>query len=172
MKPQTLCYCCLLLLAVSLCAPLCVAQEIQIENVPDEIADSLALPGFAQNYSINGSMNPFYLRGDFDGDKMPDYAVWIKEKKSGSIGMAIWLSSRKKFSILGAGTPFYISGAQKNLDFLNFWRLFPKKSVEQGAGVGKPPKLLGDAILTGKAESASGIIYWTARKFVWYPQGD
>jgi hypothetical protein len=149
------------------------AQEIVEENVPSEIAMAIELGPFAQSYSIDGSVNPFYLRGDFDGDGKADYAIRIKSKRSGELGFAIWLSSQKKIVVLGAGIPFKVSGqTATNLEVLNTWKVYPKRPVERGVASGPPPRLIGEAILAGKKESASGLIYWSGKSFVWYQQGD
>ena len=149
------------------------AQSIQTENIPEEFLRSASSGPFARSYGLDGAMNPFYLRGDFDGDAQPDYAFWIKSKKHGEVGIAVWLSSLQGYRILGAGTPFKVSGlAVSNLDFLNTWQIYGKGPVERGVEAGSPPHLLGDALLVGKSESASGLIYWNGKSFVWYQQGD
>jgi hypothetical protein len=166
------CNTCTLLMVFFLAAS-CTAQEIEIENVPDEALTDIELGAFGQTYVLNGAMNPFYLRGDFDGDGKPDYAFWIKTKATGEVGIAVWLTSQRKLVVLGAGKLFNIAGANEtNLNFLNTWKVFGKKPVERGVGAGPPPKLVGDAILAGKQESASGLIYWNGKSFAWYQQGD
>lgn len=149
------------------------AQEVDIENIPDDILEAVELGQFAQSYTLDSSMNPFYLRGDFDGDGMIDYAVRIRAKTTKESGIAIWLSSLHRFVFLGAGTSLKVSGsATANLDFLNTWQVYGKKPVERGVESGPPPHLVGEAILVGKRESASGLIYWSGKSFVWYQQGD
>ena len=156
----------LLIVFVSLC--LCgvptIGQEIGVsnENVPHDVLMQLETGPFEQAYSISGRINPFYLRGDFDGDGKPDYAVLVTAKKDQTRGIAIWLSSRKQMFVLGAGTPFRINASQeKSLDWIDYWEVYGKKRVEQGVEAGPPPKLSGEAILIGKMESASGLIYWS-----------
>jgi len=34
------------------------------------------------------------------------------------------------------------------------------------------PKLRGDALLVGKSEAASALIYWNGKRYVWLQQGD
>jgi hypothetical protein len=149
------------------------SQQVEPENVPHEVAEAVGLGSFAHTYKIDGTMNPFYLRGDFDGDGRPDYAIRIRSKVGNSSGIAIWLSSLKTLHILGAGIPFTVSRlAVKNLDFLNTWEVYGKRPVEHSVESGPPPRLLGEAILAGKRESASGLIYWNGKSFVWYQQGD
>jgi hypothetical protein len=148
-------------------------QKIEIENIPDEALEAVEQGPFAQSYSLDGTMNPFYLRGDFDGDGKADYAFRIKSKHDGALGIGIWLSSQRKFIILGAGVPFLVAGSKaSDLSVLNTWQVYDKKTVERGVEAGSPPRFIGEAILVGKRESASGLIYWTGKRFVWYQQGD
>jgi hypothetical protein len=75
--------------------------------------------------------------------------------------------------LLGAGVPFKVSGSVvSNVDFLDTWQVYGKRQVERGGESGLPPRLLGEAILAGKRESGSGIIYWNGKSFAWYQQGD
>lgn len=149
------------------------SQEVEVENVPDDILQSVELGQFAHSYIVDGSVNPFYLRGDFDGDGKIDYAVRIKSKATRESGIAIWLSGLHNFMFLGAGTAFKMSGSSvSNLGFLNIWQVYGRKPIERGVESGPPPHLVGEAILVGKRESASGLIYWSGKSFVWYQQGD
>lgn len=148
-------------------------QEVEAENIPNEILEAVELGQFAETYVIDTSLNPFYLRGDFDGDGKIDYALRIKSKANNSSGIAIWLSSVRKFTVLGSGTPFKVANSQvSNLDFLNTWQVYGRRPVERGVAAGPPPRLVGEAILAGKRGSASGLIYWNGKSFVWYQQGD
>ena len=126
------------------------------------------------NCPTSSVLDPFYLRGDFDGDGLPDYACLITSSDGLKRGIAVWLSSNPKarFQILGAGVPFQY-GAEKS-DDLNFnaWHVYGKRLVGQGASQEKPPRLRGEAILVEVKESASGLIYWNGKSFAWYQQGD
>ena len=154
------------------CAYITKAQGVD-ENVPSDVQMQFTEGTFAKAYSISGQINPFYLRGDFDGDGKPDYAILVVSKKDQSKGIAIWLSSKKKIFVLGAGSPFKCGGAvTTNLDFIDYWEVYGKKPVEEGVEAGPPPKLIGEALLVEKRESASGLIYWNEIRFVWYQQGD
>ena len=150
-----------------------MAQEVETENVPNEVLEAVELGQFAKSYALDGSVNPFYLRGDFDGDGKIDYAFRVKSKADSAAGIAVWLSSLHKLVVLGAGVPFKVSGSlTSNLDFLNTWQVYGKRPIEQGVESGPPPHLLGEAILAGKRESASGLIYWNGKSFLWYQRGD
>ena len=162
-----------LLVLLVVFSPLIKAQEVETENIPGQILQIVELGAFAQLYAADGSINPFYLRGDFDGDGKPDYAIRVKSRTGAKSGIAIWLSSQARFAILGAGVPFKVSGSLvSSIDILNCWQVYGKRNVERGVEAGTPPHLLGEAIVAGKCGSASGLIYWNGESFVWYQQGD
>lgn len=173
MRLSEKCIFCFALILVVFCGPYLRAQSLECENIPESIIQSGAWAHFADTYMLDGAMNPFYLRGDFDGDGKPDYALWIKAKTGGATGIAIWLSTKHKFVILGAGSPFRFAGStESNFDNLNVWQVYGKRSVERGVEAGAPPHLIGEAILVGRTESGSGLIYWNRKVFKWYQQGD
>ena len=158
---------------LAMCGHYCLAQGLKAENIPHEVQAAVESKRFSDLYTLDERMNPFYLRGDFDGDGKPDYALWIKSKVGGETGIAIWLSSRHEFIVLGAGKPFRFSGAtESNFDNLNIWEVYGKRPIERGAEAGSPPSLIGEAILVGRSESGSGLIYWAGKSFKWYQQGD
>jgi len=141
------------------------ADDVSVFNIPEPLA--VCLKTVSGRYKISGRINPFYLRGDFDGDGRADYAALITNAK-GERGLAICRAASRAPDIVGAGT------ALNKLTDLSFdaWMVFPKGPVEKGVGEGSPPKLLGDAISIIWSESASALLYWDGRKFSWYQQGD
>lgn len=44
-------------------------------NIPEKLQTELTMGPLAAAYAISDRINPFYLRGDFDGDGKPDYAI-------------------------------------------------------------------------------------------------
>lgn len=115
--------------------------------------------------AITSRLNPFYLRGDFDGDGRPDYAVLIA-RDNGPKGIMACLSSLRRPVVLGAGAPF---GDMNDLDF-DAWRVYPKGPIKRSEAA--PPVLRGDAILMIWEERASALAYWDGKRFRWYQQGD
>ncbi len=134
-------------------------------NVPSEVGRCMKSLG--PSYAISGKINPFYLRGDFDGDGKADYAVLVRNGEQQ--GVMICRSVASKPIVLGAGTEF---NKMKDLNF-NAWQVHPKRRrVEKGVEEAKVPILIGDAILLQWEESASALVYWNGKQFVWYQQGD
>ena len=117
-------------------------------------------------YGIEHKITPESLRGDFDGDGKPDQALVVA--RSGKQGVLICRSGAPTPIVLGAGTAFH---EMDNLDF-TAWRIHAKNQpVARGAGARRIPSLAGDAIYL-EWESASALVYWNGKRFVWYQQGD
>jgi hypothetical protein len=146
---------------VSLCGQ---NNHVSEYNVPDTVRE--CLHSLDDVYKVSGRINPFYLRGDFDGDGTADYAVLVV--KGLQKGVVICRGDPPKAAVLGAGSPFQ---GTKDLDF-DAWLVYRRMPVEQGVGEGPPPKLTGEAIEIAWEEKASGLIYWNGRRFAWYQQGD
>jgi len=141
----------------------------QLDTVPDWARAVIERPDFAKTYDLDGHINPFCQRADFDGDGKLDFATFIRERSSGKIGIAFIHHSSGAVYIVGAGKPG-IHG--DDYAWVDAWRVFEKGIVAQGAGEGPPPKLKGDALLIFKTEAASAILWWTGTTYRWYQQGD
>ena len=134
-------------------------------NVPDEVAQCMNSLG--SDYTISTRLNPFYLRGDFDADQKADHAVLIQ--KGNQRGIAICRTGAAKPVLLGAGIEF---NKMKDFNF-DAWLVYSKsRPMERGVGEGPPPTLIADAILLQWEESASALVYWNGKRFLWYQQGD
>jgi len=144
-------------------------------NIPEPLRPVIDAPAFKAAFEIGTWLNPFYLRGDFDGDGSLDYAILVKRRSDSKKGIAIWLSGKSSSGIivLGAGTKARAGGGETDdWDFFDSWQVYGKRPVLRGVGEGKPPKLIGEAILVERTESASGLLYWDGKQFRWYQQGD
>jgi hypothetical protein len=155
----------LLVLCVTAAMPAQKTSSVPEFRLPISVNHCVKMLG--PSYTISTKVKPFYLRGDFDGDGKWDYAVLVRH--SGQQGLVICRASSEKPILLGAGMSFH---NMKDLNF-NAWQTHSKAHpVEEGVEAGKPPILLGDAILIEWEESASAIVYWNGKQFVWYQQGD
>jgi hypothetical protein len=143
---------------------LCLAGVAPAAEIPDAIAACLAKAG--AGYEVSRKVTPSYLQGDFDGDGKPDCAVIVTRGRAQ--GVAVCRANGAPPVVLGAGAPF---NDMKDLDFTS-WQVHGKnRRVARGFGAGRAPALLGDALLL-EWESASAIVYWSGRRFLWYQQGD
>ena len=112
-------------------------------------------------------MNPFYLRGDFNGDGKIDVAVLVKQRSTGKVGIAIINGAPGKITILGAGTTSGNGG--DDFEWMDSWEIYSKGRMPNGTSV---PKLRCDALLVIKSEAASALICWNGKRYVWLQQGD
>jgi len=145
-----------LLLLLALLCGIPLRAEVDAYNVPKVVNSCIA--GIQhRDFELSDRMNPFYLRGDFDGDRKEDYAVLIKQISSDKSGILICFGGRRHHVRIGAGTPFVFEGLQfDNLEYFDAWDIeepdadFPRDRIH----------------LVAK-ESASGWIYWDGREFKW-----
>jgi hypothetical protein len=140
-------------------------------NLPDNLYHFYNQDKIRTNYKINRDLNPFYLRGDFDGDGKIDYALAVIESKTNKKGILIYHTGTTKHFLAGAGKAIP-NGHGDDYPWMDAWEVSDEKTIEQGITDMKPPKLLGEAILVQKLESASGLIYWDGKEYKWYQQGD
>jgi hypothetical protein len=128
-------------------------------NLPDEVRD-LYEQKIKKDYSLRTDVNPFYLKGDFDGDKKLDYAINVIERKTNKKGIVIYHTGTSKHFIIGAGQPF--NGRHPGDDFwwMDAWKVTVDKNKKA------------NGILVIKTESSSGLIYWTGQKYNWQQEGD
>jgi hypothetical protein len=133
-------------------------------DIPAVVAACLAKAGPA--HVAHRKLDRYALRGDFDGDGKPDQAVVVTRNRQQ--GVIVCRGRGDLLAVLGAGAAFH---EMTNLDFTG-WRVHPRQQrVARGFGARRPPALAGDALLL-EWESASGLVYWNGKRFVWYQQGD
>jgi hypothetical protein len=127
--------------------------------------------GIRSKVEIEKKQNPFYLRGDFDGDNQPDYAVAVRDRKTRRLGVLIFTAKGKTF-MLGANNPQKVSDFP-NDDFVSSnWMVYTKQESAEvynpDTGVhiiSFPPK--GESIVMVHNEGATCLIYWDGEKFKW-----
>ena len=115
-------------------------------------------------------MNPSYLGGDFNGDGKIDVAVLVTQRSTGKLGIAIIHGATDKVAILGAGVG--IGNGGDDFEWMDYWQVYPKDRVALGSGETTVPRFRGEALLVGKSEAASALIYWNGKRYVWLQQGD
>jgi len=141
-------------------------------NLPEELYHYYNQDKIKTIYSIRTDLNPFYLRGDFDGDKKQDYALSIVEKNTDKKGILVYHTGTNTHYIVGAGRSLSNGNGGDDYNWMDAWKVYVDKEVEIGVGETTKITLKGEAILAIKVESASGLIYWTGREYKWYQQGD
>jgi hypothetical protein len=139
-------------------------------NLPEWACQVVKLKKLDEKYTPAIHLNPFFLSGDFDGDNRTDIAILIKNKTSGETGIAIIHWKNRAVFILGAGNPTPNYGS--NFDWMDMWSLYPKGKTLKSFHEDYRPTLHGDALHVGKSESATGVIFWNGKKYIWYQETD
>ena len=125
------------------------------------------------NLILDTEFNPFYLRGDFDGDKKPDYAIWMRRKAGGIAGIVI-CAGNSSVHLLGSG----ITGGKKFSDMDNddfsplYWEVATKQETNEMATwkcyVPDPfPKIENESIKLIWREGENTLIYWDGKQYKW-----
>jgi len=142
----------------------------QLYNVTETFERAISKGPLAKDYEVSFHLNPFYLRGDFNGDGEIDVAVLVKQRSTGKLGIAIIHGGTSKVAILGAGARLGNGG--DDFEWMDNWQVYPKGRVARWTDEPSLPRLQGEALLVGKSEAASGLIYWDGKRYVWFQQGD
>jgi hypothetical protein len=142
----------------------------ELWNTPDWVLELVGKKQFDRTYRFIARLNPYYLRGDFNGDGRPDMAVLIERLSDKKQGIAIFHFGESTIRVVGAGRA--LNNGEDEFSWMDAWQVWPKMPVGQGVEEGPPPKLRGEALYVEKTESASAIIYWNGQKYLWYQQGD
>lgn len=123
----------------------------------------------AQTHEIACYLNPFYVRGDFDGAGELDLAVLVVQKSTGKRGILVVHRPDMTAHLLGAGTSFGNGG--DDFYWMGYWRVeqAPRKPNVWDEPL---PALKGEALYVAKPEAASAWIGWNGRGYVWYQGAD
>lgn len=148
-------------------------------NLPDAVAKAFRAEGLLKKFRLSDTVNPFYLRGDFDGDGKPDYAILLESRESKHREIAVVLSRAPKVAIVGAGGFRVRVEAGKDsyffddFDWMDAWQVEAKQHLDKSEFNPKvPAQMQGEGILAEKTEAAGGIIYWDGKQFRWYQTSD
>jgi len=142
----------------------------QSGNIPESAIKLFQTTGLDRQYEFSPHLKPVYLTGDFDGDGKPDIAILVLQKSSKKIGIAVCHSSSSKVLFIGAGT--VVGNGGDNFEWMDIWRVTPKAKAARQVGRAAAALLKGDALYVEKSESASALIYWNGRRYLWRQQGD
>jgi len=148
-------------------------------NLPDDVRKKLDKAKFFDHYELSEGVNPFYLRGDLDGDGKPDYAILVSAKKTNNRFIVICRTGSKNIDILTNRNKRIIFDATRlapsnmNFNWMDAWQITPRQDLDENELNEKTaPPMSGEGILAEKTESASVIIYWTGKGYHWYQMGD
>jgi hypothetical protein len=158
-----------LAVALALAPALAGAQPLPlVDQLPAWAAKPWAAASAANGIEISGGVNPFYQRGDFDGDGRADLAILVRAKATGKIGI-LMLHRAGKPELLGAGRPFGNGG--DDFAWIDQWSVDDGGSSARRRGsstAGEPA----DALWVAKEGAASALIRYRNNRYVWRQQGD
>jgi hypothetical protein len=143
-----------------------LAQEADDFNIPQPIRSCFDNRHLTVEYKIFPKINPFYLRGNFDGDRKLDYAVYVKQRRTEKEGIIICHGGTSEIAVIGAGTSFPFEGGHMfdDLQDFNVWKV-----LEPGSIPGL--KMHSESIYLGGKEAGGGAIYRKKGKYVWLQLG-
>jgi hypothetical protein len=140
-------------------------------QVPALMDTCLQSPTVRKRVSLSMQVNPFYLRGDFDGDSRPDYAIAVKGLKSGKMRVLVCTAAKGTF-VLGreeSGQAF--SSMPADNFFAPNWMVYTRAEVRELTSYTSnvPAPILG---LRGEAiamvwEDGISMIHWDGQRFRW-----
>jgi hypothetical protein len=114
----------------------------QLHDIPEVINTAVANGFLAKKYELSFHMNPFYLRGDFNGDGKTDIAFLLKQRSTGKLGIAIINGATDKVTVVGAGNA--VGNGSDDFEWMDSWQVYSKGRAAQEAK-GSVPHLRGDA---------------------------
>ena len=128
-------------------------------SLPPALVEALRADPALKDYALDPRLNPFYLRGDFDGDGKADTALLVRHKGSGKSGIAIVHGGATPVAVLGAGREFGNGGDE--FSWQDAWYV-----------VADPAKTGSEALAIVRTESGGGLAHWNGKRYVWQQQGD
>lgn len=175
---------------ISLCLLLCLTASVVIaQPSAEEIYESMlrafdpALIRQAEErglydreaFPILRAMNPFFIRGDFDGNGELDIAFWVQNGDTGERGVAILHSTLNRMYIFGAGRsrpdP---QGASSTQVWVDAWHLVPVGQTEThpfndipeiGVREGQPFTLERETLEFVNLGKSAFVFYWANGKY-------
>jgi hypothetical protein len=139
--------------------------------MPARVEQCLNTPKTA-GLAVLTANNPFYLRGDFDGDSKPDYALSVRSKNGGT-GVVICAGSGSLF-LLGAGVtdggaPF--SDMEQDRFLAPHWFVYTQQDVAElkrfRSNVPRPVPLAKGEAIAMVWEDGISLIFWDGTAFRW-----
>ena len=128
-------------------------------SLPPALVASLRADAALKDCALDPRLNPYYLRGDFDGDGKIDTALLVKQTASGKSGIAIVHAGATPTAVLGAGREFGNGGDE--FSWADAWYVVPD-AARSGS----------EALAIVRTESGGGLALWNGKRYVWQQHGD
>ena len=132
-----------------------------------------------ERHEMTTCHNPFFQRGDFNGDGNIDLAVLIREISTDKMGiLIIHFPSRDAF-VIGAGVKYRGHDelpARDILPVVDIWRVEHRERIQElSFDNSSEPKIVypsGEVLYFEKDTSAAGYIYWDGSAYRWIQTDD
>ena len=134
----------------------------QLQNIPYELSRAFYAQELNRVYKFSFHINPFYLRGDFDGDGKPDFAAFITKKDSPDKDIVIFNSGSQHIFVIGEGT----DSSPEHFNRIDNWQVIPVGSPAQ-PNIEVIRKLHEECIHMGVFEDGGGVLYWNGKEYIW-----
>jgi hypothetical protein len=150
---------------------LLTAQEdsLKLENdllesrIPQWVKPIMNEAEWTHKFQISDSLNPFYLEGDFNGDKYSDIAFHVVNSENGKTGILIVHRNVNKIYLVGAGQDF---GMGDHMNWVKVWGLHHEKVIDSYLnGRRKRLAIKYPAIRIQKDKKIAAYFYWTGSKY-------
>jgi hypothetical protein len=137
---------------------------------PDAVEKCLDDPA-VKELEVLATRNPVYLRGDFDGDGKPDYALIVRKPKTTRNGILVCSGNGKAILLGAAVTGKVFSNMPADRFVAPYWQVYSRPEIaELTRSVSNVPKPIPDA--KGEAigmmwEDGIALIYWDGSRYRW-----
>jgi|SRR5215472_5187975 len=170
----------LLLVGLTLLVPKQLDYSRKLDwSLPDEVRHRLTKSKFFDYYKLSDEVNPFYLRGDLDGDGKPDYAILVTTKDSSKRFVLICRTGTENLEILTGRDasaifdPKQSITSKENFNWMDAWQIAERQELDANElNQGTPVPMRGEGIIAEKTEAATVLIYWTGKDYRWYQVAD
>jgi hypothetical protein len=79
-------------------------------NLPGWVCETAFVKNLHAGYQLRSGINPLFIAGDFNADGRIDVAVWVKDRKTRKLGVAIFHGGTLSVLVLAAGSDLAVVG--------------------------------------------------------------
>jgi hypothetical protein len=120
-----------------------------------------------KSYKIDQRTNPYYLRGDFDGDEKPDFAVMVTSGNNKTSGLIICQGDGRSV-VLGAGSRPGFSTMPEDNFLSSDWEVVTLAEFRELLYDKKVAALAKGEVICLTWEDGNAYIYWDGERYRWF----
>ena len=127
-----------------------------VRNIPKWVRSEFSNQYLEQRYTIIYNLYPYYLTGDFNGDRKKDVVIQLQDNNSGKIGIGIFHRKKRQalqtqVFILGAGNALKNIG--DDFKWIKTWSIYRHPTFKW-------------CITLENKEGNKECIYWNGSKYI------